>query len=63
MYAPEAFLEEREEVLCAAIARIGLAALVTPAADRIEVSHVPMVLEREDGRLTLSAHVARGNPH
>ena len=64
MYRPEAFAEDREDVLLDAIASIGLAALVTPGEGGIEASHVPMVARRgADGALGLETHVARANAH
>ncbi|MCB1494014.1 MAG: FMN-binding negative transcriptional regulator [Rhodobiaceae bacterium] len=63
MYIPQHFREDRPDVLKAAISDIRFAALVTPTADRIEVTHVPMVLREGEGTLTLECHLARANPH
>lgn len=63
MYVPTPFQETRPEVLAAAIRDIQFAALVTPTAAGIEVTHAPMILREEDRGITLEAHVARGNPH
>ena len=65
MYAPTRFREERTEVLAQAIETIVFASLVTPAADGLVVSHVPMVLKPADDRrpAILESHVARPNPH
>ena len=63
MYAPQQFKEERVEVLCSAMRSIQLAALVSPTASGIEISHVPMVVKEEAGRVLLETHVARANPH
>lgn len=64
MHAPPPFREERIEVLAAAIRDIRLAALVTPTAEGIVASHVPMVLKMDgDGFAALEAHVARANRH
>jgi transcriptional regulator len=40
-----------------------LAALVTPHADGIEVTHAPVVVQDEGGQIAFEMHVARGNPH
>ncbi len=65
MYAPTRFREERAEVLAQAIDTIVFANLVTPAADGLVVSHVPMVFKPADGDrpAVLESHVARPNPH
>ena len=63
MYVPKHFAEERTEVLHAAIARTGLATLVTLAPDGLVATHLPLVLDGTAGPLgTLYGHVARGNP-
>ncbi len=65
MYAPTRFREERPEVLAQAIETIVFASLVTPTADGLQVSHVPMVFKPADGErpAILESHVARPNPH
>lgn len=63
MYRPQQFVEDRQNVLLDAIRTIQLAALVTPHAEGIEVTHVPVVVSEGGVRLALEAHVARGNPH
>jgi transcriptional regulator len=62
MYIPTKFREERPEVLASAIRRIQLAAMVTPRANGLQISHLPMVLKDKES-WTLEAHVARPNPH
>ncbi len=63
MYVPKHFAEDRIEVLHAAIARGGLATLVTLASDGLIATHLPLVLDPTAGSLgTLYGHVARGNP-
>ena len=63
MYRPAHFREERRDVLHGFIERHPLGALVTVAAGRPEVDHVPMQLDREAGPCgRLSGHVARANP-
>jgi transcriptional regulator len=63
MYIPQHFAEERSDVLHAAIARTGLATLVTIGPGGLMATHLPLVLDPRAGRLgTLYGHVARGNP-
>lgn len=69
MYRPEKFVEDRRDVLIGAIRSIQLAAIVTPTAAGIEVTHAPMVARAGDGsgpgaaELELESHFARANPH
>ncbi|MGC9369736.1 MAG: FMN-binding negative transcriptional regulator [Paracoccaceae bacterium] len=63
MHSPPEFQENRIDVLCAAIERIQLAALVSPTGSGMEITHVPVVVRREDGRLSLETHIARSNSH
>ena len=55
MYVPDAFREDRPQVLHDAIRRIGFATLVTTG---LEANHLPMLL----GGGVLRGHVARANP-
>jgi transcriptional regulator len=62
MYVPRHFVEDRVEVLHAAIREAGLATLVTTGTDGLGVSHIPMFLDPEPGPLgRLIGHLARGN--
>ncbi len=62
MYVPRYFVEDRVEVLHAAIREAGLATLVTPGAGEFGVSHIPLFLEPEPGPLgRLVGHLARAN--
>lgn len=63
MHSPPEFEENRIDVLCAAISEIQLAALVSPTDSGMEITHVPMVVRRDDGQLFLETHIARGNAH
>ena len=64
MYVPRQFREERTDVLARAVREHQLATLVTSGAERLQVSHLPMMLKQgTDGAWTLEAHVARANPH
>lgn len=63
MYLPSHFAEPRVPVLHDAIARSGIATLVTSGPAGIEASHVPMLLDPDPGPLgTLLGHIARDNP-
>lgn len=64
MYRPRLSNEERPDVLLAAIREIGIATFVTPTPAGIEATLMPIVARQAaGGGLTLSAHVARANPH
>ena len=63
MYVPPHFLEERPEVIAAALRAAGLATLVTLGRDGIAATHAPMLLDPGPGRHgTLVGHIARANP-
>jgi len=63
MYVPSHFVEDRVDVLHAALREAGLATLVTLGADGLDASHIPLLLEPEPGPLgRLVGHVARANP-
>ncbi len=63
MYSPSHFREDRVPVLHDAIDAAGLATLITVDGDRLDASHVPMLLDRSAGSLgTLYGHLARPNP-
>ncbi|MBS0416273.1 MAG: FMN-binding negative transcriptional regulator [Proteobacteria bacterium] len=57
MYIPEAFREERQDVLEAFIRRHPLAALICTTADGLTANHIPMLLAER----RLRGHVARAN--
>lgn len=62
MYVPRHFVEDRVEVLHAAIRGGSLATLVTTGPGEFGVSHIPLVLEPEPGPLgRLVGHIARAN--
>jgi transcriptional regulator len=63
MYAPAHFREERLAVLHEAIGQARLATLVTLGGGGLEASHIPVLLEADEGENgTLYGHLARGNP-
>ena len=62
MYIPRSFVEDRLDVLHAAIREASLATLVTHGAGGFAVSHIPLFLEPEPGPLgRLVGHLARAN--
>jgi len=63
MYVPEAFVEARLPVLQAAMRACGLAILVNQTAAGPVATHLPLLLEADEGPFgTLYGHVARANP-
>lgn len=62
MYNPSHFREERLPVLHEAIRQTRLCSLVTLCSDGLEASHIPVLLEAEEGpNGTLYGHLARAN--
>ncbi len=62
MYVPPAFREERLPVLHEAMRAAGLVTLVTVTAQGPFASHLPMMLDADEGPYgTLHGHVARAN--
>jgi transcriptional regulator len=62
MYIPEAFREERPEVLQAFIERHPLGALICTTAEGLTANHIPMIFSNgADGTRFLRGHVARAN--
>jgi transcriptional regulator len=63
MYMPEAFKEDRVDVLHDAIRHAGLATLVSLTSDGLIASHIPLLLDSEPAPYgTLCGHLARPNP-
>jgi transcriptional regulator len=63
MYIPEAFKEDRVEVLHEAIRAAGLATLVSLTSDGLIASHIPLLLDPTSAPYgTLLGHLARPNP-
>jgi len=58
MYVPDAFREDRTDVLRDAVRQIGFATLVTQGPDGAEANHLPLLLDGD----VLRGHVARANP-
>lgn len=64
MYLPKHFAEDRLDVLTAFIGEHPFATLVTPSADGLVATHLPMLWDPEPAPFgTLMGHVARPNPH
>jgi transcriptional regulator len=62
MYIPEAFREERPEVLQAFIERHPLGAFICTTAEGLTANHIPMIFSNgADGTRFLRGHVARAN--
>jgi transcriptional regulator len=63
MYTPQAFREERIDILHDAISSGGLATLVTLSGEGLIASHVPLLLDPQPAPYgTLIGHLARPNP-
>ena len=63
MYRPNQSAIDDPETLRHAMAEIGFAALVTPHAEGIEISHLPVVLREEAEQTVIETHMARANAH
>ena len=62
MYNPSHFQEARLPVLHAAIEKTGLATLITLGDAGLDASHIPIILEPNEGEYgTLYGHIARAN--
>lgn len=63
MYTPASFVETDLAKLHDAIERYSFATLISSTATEIEVSHLPLLLDRQgEGFGTLIGHMARANP-
>ena len=64
MYVPTHFREDDLPTLHEVIRATGLATLVSPTPDGLLATHLPLLLDADQGPFgTLIGHVARGNPH
>src|SRR4051812_27786044 len=61
MYSPDHYREDRLEVVLPLIERYSFATLITVGGSQI--SHLPFVPLKIDGRVELLSHMARANPH
>ena len=63
MYVPPHFLEDDKAALHRAIGETRLATLVTLGSEGMEASHVPILLDEEEGPFgAIRGHLARANP-
>ena len=62
MYVPKHNQSEDRAALLAYMRAYSFAALATSGAGGLMATHLPFVIEEEDGRITLLAHMARANP-
>ena len=63
MYVPPHFLEDDKAALHQAIGETRLATLVTLGSEGMEASHVPILLDEEEGPFgVIRGHLARANP-
>jgi transcriptional regulator len=63
MYIQASFAETDRDELLAIAARYPFATVITPGADELWVSHVPLLARRRDGAVVLAGHLARPNAH
>ncbi len=63
MYVQASFAETDPEKLLGLAARYPFATVITPGADELWVSHVPLLVRRRDGAAVLVGHLARANGH
>lgn len=62
MYQPNAFREERPEVMQALMRDHPLATLVTSATGALSADHIPMIFDHRGEHGVLRGHLARANP-
>ena len=63
MYTPRAFRVDEPDLLSAFMRAYSFCTLVTADADDSYVSHVPVLIDRDEDDFTLLGHLARPNPH
>jgi transcriptional regulator len=63
MYVQASFAETDPEKLLALAARYPFATVITPGADELWVSHLPLLVRRRAGAVVLVGHLARANAH
>jgi transcriptional regulator len=63
LYVPAPNEERDPERLLEFLQSHPFATLVTPAADGLRISHIPLLARRRAGALVVSGHLARANPH
>lgn len=60
MYQPKSFIESDQDKLYSLIENYPFATLIGKKDGEIEISHLPLLLDRENGQLL--GHIARANP-
>lgn len=60
MYQPKSFIESDQDKLYSLIENYPFATLISKKDGEIEISHLPLLLDRENGQLL--GHIARANP-
>lgn len=64
MYARDTSLENRPDILVAAMREIKLSAMVSTTDKGLHASHLPVIVEEAaDGCIVLNGHLSRNNPH
>ena len=63
MYVPDSFKIEDEAQLASFMERYDFVTMVSAPASGLVATHLPILLRRDAGGLTLVGHVARANPH
>jgi transcriptional regulator len=63
MYIPASFAVLEEKTLESFIGRYDFATVISGSVAGLVASHIPMLLQRPQGRAVLVGHVARANPH
>ncbi|MDH3588297.1 MAG: FMN-binding negative transcriptional regulator [Gammaproteobacteria bacterium] len=63
MYTPRSFRVDDPDLLGAFMQAYSFCTLITAGADDSYVSHVPVLIDRDQDDFTLLGHLARPNPH
>jgi transcriptional regulator len=63
MYIPRHFAETNEEKLVAFMREFNFATLITAENDVPFATHLPFIIEKQDDKIYLQAHLAKANPH
>ncbi|MDH3646600.1 MAG: FMN-binding negative transcriptional regulator [Gammaproteobacteria bacterium] len=63
MFTPRVFRVDDTDQLVAFMRRYSFCTLITPAGDDVSISHVPILVEKNDEKIVLVGHLARANPH
>lgn len=63
LYLPPSFQEADQKILLELIERFPFATVVTAVAGEPAISHLPLLVRQDGGRLVLVGHFAAANPH